>query len=87
MTCYLVLKIGKLFSIDLRLEKTLVSKKAARMPGTSAGLEYSDTLTIHDLLHALMLPSGNDAAVVLGEWGGKTIRRYCGLAQKSLHSK
>ena len=29
-----------------------------------------------------MLPSGNDAAVALAEWGGKTIRKYCLLAQK-----
>lgn len=35
------------------------------MPGTSANLQYSDILTIYELLHALMLPSGNDAAVAL----------------------
>lgn len=29
-----------------------------------------------------MLPSGNDAAVALAEWGGKTIRKYTQLAQK-----
>lgn len=52
------------------------------MIGTSAGLGYSDTLTIYELLHALMLPSGNDAAVALAEWGGKTIRKYVGIAQK-----
>ena len=23
-----------------------------------------------------MLPSGNDAAIALGEWGGKQIRKY-----------
>lgn len=28
------------------------------------------------MLHGLMLPSGNDAAVALSEWGGKTIRKY-----------
>lgn len=50
------------------------------MPGTSAGLAYSDTLTVYQLLHALMLPSGNDAAVSLAEWGGKTIRKYCAVA-------
>lgn len=29
-----------------------------------------------------MLPSGNDAAVALGEWGGKTIRRYSGILRR-----
>ena len=52
------------------------------MPGTSAGLNYSDTLTVYELLHALMLPSGNDAAISLAEWGGKTIRKFCNIAQK-----
>ena len=35
------------------------------MVGTTAGLTYSDILTVYELLHALMLPSGNDAAVAL----------------------
>ena len=57
------------------------------MPGTSAELNYSDILTVEDLLHGLMLPSGNDAAIALGEWGGKTIRKYCNLANKHLNYK
>lgn len=36
------------------------------MPGTSARLAYSDTCTVFEMLHGLMLPSGNDAAIVLG---------------------
>jgi D-alanyl-D-alanine carboxypeptidase len=36
-------------------------------------------------MHAMMLPSGNDAAVMLAEWGGKTIRKYCNLANKYIH--
>ena len=57
-----------------------MSEKASKMGGTSAELNYSDILTIYELLHGLMLPSGNDAAVALAEWGGKTIRKYCNLA-------
>lgn len=34
-----------------------------------------------------MLPSGNDAAVCLADWGGKMIRKYCLLGQKYLKSK
>jgi len=33
------------------------------MIGTSAGLRYGDMLSLIDLLHGLMLPSGNDAAL------------------------
>lgn len=29
-----------------------------------------------------MLPSGNDAAIAIGEWGGKAIRRYSSLLMK-----
>jgi D-alanyl-D-alanine carboxypeptidase len=31
------------------------------------------------MLHGLMLPSGNDAAIAIAEWGGKKIRRYTNL--------
>lgn len=37
------------------------------MTGTSAELEPKEWLTIEDLLYGLMLPSGNDAAMVLAE--------------------
>lgn len=40
------------------------------MIGTSACLRSGDLLTIEDLLHALMLPSGNDAAYTLAEFVG-----------------
>ena len=52
------------------------------MPGTTAKLAYSDVLTVYDMLHALMLPSGNDAAIALGEWGGKQIRKYSSLLRR-----
>ena len=49
-----------------------VSNKAAYMPGTSAYVQTNNRLTIYDCLCAMMLPSGNDAAVVLatefGRW-------------------
>lgn len=44
-----------------------VSHKAASKTGTSSKLESGDTLTINDLLHGLMLPSGNDSAYALAE--------------------
>jgi D-alanyl-D-alanine carboxypeptidase len=38
--------------------------------GTSAELYEGDRFTIMQLFHALMLPSGNDAALALARWGG-----------------
>ena len=29
-----------------------------------------------------MLPSGNDAAIALGEWGGKVIKRFSGILKR-----
>lgn len=81
MTFYVVVKIAQLFRLNLWKEKAIVSKRASGINGTNAQLLYSDILTIHDLLHALMLPSGNDAAIALGEWGGKTIRKFCARAE------
>jgi len=34
-------------------------------------LNHGDKVLVYDLLHALMLPSGNDAAVALAEFFGK----------------
>ena len=44
-----------------------MSAYAAQVGGTTANLKENDTLTVNDLLHAMMLPSGNDAASVLAE--------------------
>jgi len=50
-----------------------ISENASNISGTSAELEEGDSLTIWDLLHALMLPSGNDAATALAEYFGELI--------------
>lgn len=44
-----------------------ISKKASSYQGTSAYLLEGDILTVIDLLHGMMLPSGNDAASCLAE--------------------
>lgn len=48
-----------------------MSKNAATVGGTSAKLRTGDVLSVWDLLHGLMLPSGNDAAIVLAEHFGQ----------------
>ena len=69
MTCYLSIKLAESFSISL-LNITTVSSKAAKIAGTSANLKPADKLSFIDLLHGLMLPSGNDAAYALAEFFG-----------------
>lgn len=44
-----------------------VSFQASAMGGTSACLQRGDIISIEDLYYALMLPSGNDAAVAFAE--------------------
>jgi len=49
-----------------------VSRKAAFMPGTSAYVQTHSRLSLYDCMCALMIPSGNDAAITLatefGRW-------------------
>ena len=44
-----------------------ITNWAASVNGTSASLFGNYWMTIEDLLYGLMLPSGNDAALVLAE--------------------
>jgi D-alanyl-D-alanine carboxypeptidase len=60
---------------DIAMSKNIylrVGRKAAYMTGTSAYVQWDNRISLYDCLHALMLPSGNDAAIVLatefGRW-------------------
>jgi D-alanyl-D-alanine carboxypeptidase (penicillin-binding protein 5/6) len=76
MTAMVVLR--KVDAGDASMKTTLsVSERAATARGTVATLELGDTLTIEQLLHALLLPSGNDAAIVLAEHLGGKPRDHC----------
>lgn len=66
MTCYLTLLLGELFNLNIKKEKLMTSERASLMRGTSARLAYSEICTVYEMLHGLMLPSGNDAAIALG---------------------
>lgn len=63
MTCYLALKYG-----DLN-EYITVSANAANQPSDASvcHLQTGDVLTLRDLVHGLMLASGNDAAIAIAE--------------------
>ena len=72
MTCYICLKLieDRYCSFE---DKVRISAKAAGMIGTSAGLKEGEVISVFDLLHGLMLPSGNDAAWALAEHFGQAI--------------
>ena len=67
MTCFVTLQISQRIKLDMRRTMLKVSKTAAAMGGTTAKLRTGDELSVWDLLHGLMLPSGNDAAMCLAE--------------------
>ncbi|HEX7236631.1 MAG TPA: D-alanyl-D-alanine carboxypeptidase family protein [Gammaproteobacteria bacterium] len=66
MTAYLV--FGALESGRIRLDdRAHVSTKAWRTGGTRMFIEVNSDVAIDDLLHGLLIQSGNDAAVALAE--------------------
>ncbi|EAR83921.2 D-alanyl-D-alanine carboxypeptidase family protein (macronuclear) [Tetrahymena thermophila SB210] len=67
MTLYVSLKVIQALDISPFRTYVEVSKKAASMNGTSARLIEGDRLSLWDLMHGMMLPSGNDAATALAE--------------------
>ena len=75
MTVYLALKYG-----DLDAE-IVVSENAQDIPidSSRAGLRIGDRITLFDLLHGLMLPSGNDAAIVVAEYISGSVDEFVKL--------
>lgn len=68
-TC--IVAIQEAFRLKKNFDEYIeVSKIASDIDGTSAGLRCGDCVKIWDLLHGLMLPSGNDAALALAEYFG-----------------
>ena len=47
--------------------------------GTSINLKKGETLTVEQLLYGLMLPSANDAAVVLAKAAGGSVDNFCDM--------
>ncbi|CAD8137674.1 unnamed protein product [Paramecium pentaurelia] len=73
MTFYVTLLTIELLNLNVKQIKVKVTKKASQIIGTTAELQYNDILSIEDLLYGLMLPSGNDAAVLIAQAIGTII--------------
>jgi D-alanyl-D-alanine carboxypeptidase len=65
MTMLCTVRLSKKYKINMGKCYFRVTSNAAGIRGTTAELESREWATIEDLLHGLMLPSGNDAATVL----------------------
>eukprot|EP00347_Sterkiella_histriomuscorum_P021250 403334674 len=70
MTAYVVLDILQRYKINEHQVIITVLPQSARLIGTSANLMENEKLSVWELLHAMMLPSGNDAAQSLGIYFG-----------------
>lgn len=73
MTAWIVLQLA---AADPKLldEVATISERAAKAGGSTAGLRAGEKFVVRDLLYGLLLPSGNDAAVALGEHCGQRVR-------------
>ena len=65
MTMLCSVRLSKKYKINTAKCYFRVTSNAAGTRGTTAELQAREWATIEDLLHGLMLPSGNDAATVL----------------------
>ena len=71
MTYIIVVEDAANKGIDMKLQKVKVKKEVLNLvdeDSSIAGLKEGDELTIFDLLHCLMIESGNDAALVLADY-------------------
>ena len=66
MTCMTAMKLQKRFKLNPSSLYFSVSPSAI-VGGTTANLQENEWVLLEDLYYALMLPSGNDAAMVLAE--------------------
>lgn len=56
-----------------------VSRRAARTGGSSMYIREGEVYSLHDLLHGLLLRSGNDAAVAIAEHIGGSVEEFAKL--------
>lgn len=79
MTALLALEKGKLD------DQVKVSRKAAYTPGSSMYIKPGEVYSLHDLLHGLLLRSGNDAAVAIAEHIAGSVPEFAKLMTQRAH--
>lgn len=69
MTAAIVLKLAE-SNPNILNEQITFSERADQTRGSTAGVRAGESLSVHDCLYGLLLPSGNDAAIALAEHFG-----------------
>ncbi len=72
MTAQLVFQLAKQ-SPSVLDEIVTFSQRADETAGSTCGIRAGETITVGELLYGLLLPSGNDASVALGEHFGQRL--------------
>jgi D-alanyl-D-alanine carboxypeptidase len=62
MTAYVIFHLMERYGLNEQKEMIKILPSCATLNGTSANLLPGDTLSVWELLHGMMLPSGNDSA-------------------------
>ena len=57
----------------------VVSPVAATYGGSTAGLYSGERMTVWNLLHGMLMPSGNDAAIALAESVGGSVQQFVAI--------
>lgn len=70
MTCLVVLE-------TMELDEQITVDFDVTNSGTSIDIKEGETFTVEQLLYALMLPSANDAALVLAKAAGGSVENFC----------
>ena len=65
-----------------RLNDLVKVKKKPYIEGTAIGFDKGDTLTVNDLCYAMLLESGNDAAVLIAEFLAGSEEKFSVLMNK-----
>jgi serine-type D-Ala-D-Ala carboxypeptidase (penicillin-binding protein 5/6) len=73
LTAIIALEQGKLD------DQVKISRRAAYTPGSSMYIKQGDVYSLHDLLHGLLLRSGNDAATAIAEHIGGSVEAFAAL--------
>ena len=87
MTWYTVLMLWNKYGLNKMSELITISKEATLVTGTTSNLKENDVLSVWDLLHALMLPSGNDAAHALAFHFGNLLLKHSTCTAKRMFVK
>lgn len=73
LTALIALEIGRMDDL------VTVSRRAAFTPGSSMYIKKGEIYSLHDLLHGLLLRSGNDAAVAIAEHLAGSVEEFAKL--------